>query len=104
VLAQTFNRTREADGAPEETAPAPARGMAASFDSMEATQRLAALTGSTLTDAAESQSATQAIRSLPRPAPRGWRRRDWLLVGGAAVCGLLVAGAILKRDGRSGKR
>ncbi len=104
VLAQTFNRTREADGAPEETLPAPSRGMAASFDSMEGTQRLAALTGSTLTDAAESQSATQALRSLPRPAPRGWRRRDWLLVGGAAVCGLLVAGAILKRDGRSGKR
>ena len=45
------------------------------------------------------QSATQAVSALPRPAAARWRRRDWLLVGGAAVLGLVLAGAIArKRD------
>ena len=102
ILSQTLNRTREADRQPVEESAGPARGVAASFDSAEATQRLAALTGAALSGAADAQQATsQAVRSLPRPAPRGWRRRDWLLVGGAAVCGLLVAGAIVTRGKRS---
>jgi hypothetical protein len=49
---------------------------------------------------AERQTATQAIGSIPRPATRsGWRRRDWLLVGGAALAGVVAAGAILKKRG-----
>jgi hypothetical protein len=31
------------------------------------------------------------------PQRRGWRRRDWLLVGGAGVLGALVAAALVKR-------
>jgi hypothetical protein len=119
------------DAAGPAAAPAapPARGVSHSFDSLEATQRLAVLTGTaaaalsaTKTTPAstsatapntievgptpakppsaeqERQTATQAIGSIPRPVPRtGWRRRDWLLVGGAALAGLLVAGTILKR-------
>jgi hypothetical protein len=47
---------------------------------------------------AERQTATQAIGSIPRPAARsGWRRRDWLLVGGATLAGALLAGVIVKR-------
>jgi sensor c-di-GMP phosphodiesterase-like protein len=95
-----------------------------SFDSLEATQRLAVLTGTAAaalsatkttplagtapgtievgpTPAAvveDRQTATQAIGSIPRPVARtGWRRRDWLLVGGAALAGLLVAGSIVKK-------
>src|SRR5260221_10943732 len=35
VMAQTLNRTRQADGAPEEeVTPSPARGLAHSFDSL----------------------------------------------------------------------
>jgi serine/threonine-protein kinase len=91
VLAQSVNRTREADQAAA-SAPSPARGLASSFDSSEATQRLASLTG-----LAQPQTATQAIKSMPRAAPRRWRRRDWLVLAGAGVCGVLLAGAILRR-------
>ena len=91
VLAQPVSRTREADRATEE-APAPAHGLASSFDSAEATQRLASLTG-----AAAPQTATQAIKSMPRNAPGRWRRRDWLVVVGAGLCGLLAARAIVRR-------
>jgi serine/threonine-protein kinase len=128
VIGQTVSHTRGVDVA--ETAPdatAPARGVSHSFDSMEATQRLAVLTGNAAAPPAaapaapppgtmevgptparpssaeiaaetERQTATQAIGSIPRPAGRsGWRRRDWLLVGGATLAGALVAGVILKR-------
>jgi serine/threonine-protein kinase len=99
VLAQSVNRDRDADKAPPvEVAPAeaPAR-IAPSFDSLEATQRLAAMTGAATTWA--PQSATQAVSALPRPAVAKWRRRDWLLVGGAALLGAVLAGAIArKRD------
>jgi serine/threonine-protein kinase len=96
VLAQTLSRTREADRVTEEAPTSPARGLAASFDSIEATQRLASLTGAA---AAQSvpQTATQAIKSIPRNTSGRWRRRDWLVVAGAGLCGLLVARALLRR-------
>ena len=93
VLAQSVARTREADhGAISEVSAPPSKGLAASFDSLEATQRLASLTG-----AAAPQTATQAIKSIPREPPHRWRRRDWLVVVGASVCGLLAARAILRK-------
>lgn len=93
VLAQSVARTREADrGTTSEASAPPARGLASSFDSVEATQRLASLTG-----AAAPQTATQAIKSIPREAPHRWRRRDWLVVVAAGVCGLLAARAILRK-------
>jgi len=131
VIAQTVSRTRGVDavGAPGEAA-SPARGVSHSFDSLEATQRLAVLTGTASAPSAaaprraapatievgptpaaapaalaasaesERQTATQALGSIPRPVPRaGWRRRDWLLVGGAALAGVVVAGAIFKKRG-----
>jgi serine/threonine-protein kinase len=95
VMAQTLNRTRQEDSVPGEPTDPPARGLAHSFDSAEATQRLAALTGaaSTLSD---SVSATQAMSSLKPPEERGWRRRDWILVGAATALGLLIATFILR--------
>ena len=96
VLAQTLNRTRSEDSVPGETTDPPARGLAHSFDSAEATQRLAALTGATTTALADSISATQAMSSLKPPEDRGWRGRDWLLVGGVTLLGLLIAAAILR--------
>src|SRR3954467_1181917 len=101
VIPQTVSRTRGVDAAEPvgEGAPAPARGVSHSFDSLEATQRLAVLTNSATTPvgatasvspqpppammevgptpgkspvdaAAERQTATQAIGSIPRPAGR----------------------------------
>ncbi|HET7672858.1 MAG TPA: serine/threonine-protein kinase [Burkholderiales bacterium] len=98
VLAQSVNRTRQADraAAAEEPAAAPAKGLASSFDSVEATQRLASLTGATAPGGGAPQTATQAIKSMPR-APGRWRRRDWLVVIGAGACALVAGAAILRR-------
>src|SRR6185503_20007366 len=94
MLAQTFNRTRERDKDPETTAAeALARGVSNSFDSNEATQRLAVLTGA----ATVPQTATQALGAVPHAPRRVWRRRDWLLVGGDALAGLVVAGTLVGR-------
>jgi serine/threonine-protein kinase len=94
VMAQTLNRTRQDDAVPGEPTDPPARGLAHSFDSAEATQRLAALTGASAT-LSDSVSATQAMSSL-KPPESGWRRRDWALVGGATALGLLIAIFILR--------
>ena len=97
VMAQTLNRTRSEDSVPSESADPPARGLAHSFDSAEATQRLASLTGAATTAAlTDSISATQAMSSLKPPDERGWRGRDWALVGAATLLGLLIAAAILR--------
>ena len=93
VLAQTINRTRQQDSATDEPVSPVAVGVSHSFDSNEATQRLAALTGA----AGGPQTTTQALNAVPHATRRGWRRRDWLLVGGAAIAGLLVAGALVRR-------
>jgi serine/threonine-protein kinase len=97
VLGQSVTRSRQMDNAPEkaaeETATPPARGVSHSFDSHEATQRLAALTGT----AAAPVTATQAVHAVPHAPRAAWRRRDWLLVGGAVLAGLVVAGAILSK-------
>src|SRR5687767_11560924 len=93
VFAQSVNRTRSQDQALEDSVSPVAVGVSHSFDSNEATQRLAALTGA----AASAQSATQALGAVPHAPRRGWRRRDWLLVGGAAVAAVLVGTAIVKR-------
>ena len=94
VMAQTLNRTRQDDSSRADSTDPPARGLAHSFDSAEATQRLAALTGASTT-LSDSVSATQAMSSL-QPPSHGWRRRDWLLVGGALLLGLIIATAILR--------
>ncbi|HSA89408.1 MAG TPA: serine/threonine-protein kinase [Burkholderiales bacterium] len=97
VLAQSVTRSRQMDNAPEkaaeDTATPPARGVSHSFDSHEATQRLAALTGT----AAAPVTATQAVHAVPHAPRAAWRRRDWLLLGGAVLAGLVVAGAILSK-------
>src|SRR6185295_15232628 len=95
VMAQTLNRTRQDDSNRGDGTDPPARGLAHSFDSAEATQRLAAMTGASTT-LSDSVSATQAMSSLRPPESHGWRRRDWLLVGGALLLGLLIAAAILR--------
>src|SRR5258708_8551485 len=81
VLVQPVSRTREADRVVEVAAAAPAHGVAASFDSMEATQRLASLTG-----AAPPQTATQAIQSMPRGPAGRLPRRGLLIVSRPRGC------------------
>lgn len=102
VLEQTLNRTRQVDAAPENAPPPPARGVANSFDSLEATQRLASLTGVPSVPAENlPMTATQALYSIQQNVPprQHWRRRDWLLVAGAGALGLVMAGAFIRRRG-----
>ena len=100
VLGQTVNRTRQADQLPPVEAGTPlAQGLAHSFDSMEATQRMAAMTGALTVpgSSADRQTATQVLGQMPRPPSSRWRRRDWLLLGGAGLLGLLAATVIVKK-------
>ena len=62
---------------------------------MASYDRIVILTGAGIS--AESVSATQALSSMKPPDKRGWRRRDWLLVGGATLAGALVAAALARR-------
>src|SRR5687767_5884093 len=93
LLAQSITRSREQDKAADDPISPVAVGVSHSFDSNEATQRLAALTGAAPTP----QTTTQMLDVVPHAARGGWRRRDWLLVGGAALAGLIVAGIVARR-------
>jgi eukaryotic-like serine/threonine-protein kinase len=93
LLAQSITRSREQDKAADDPISPVAVGVSHSFDSNEATQRLAVLTGA----ATAPQTATQALGAVPHAPRRAWRRRDWLLVGGAALAGLVVAGTLVGR-------
>jgi serine/threonine-protein kinase len=99
VMSQTLNRTRHEDKAADEAIEPPARGLSHAFDSLAATQRLAVLTGTaSLPGGADTpQTATQVLNRMQPPPRSGWRRRDWLVVGGAALAGLFVAGVMLRR-------
>jgi serine/threonine protein kinase len=92
--AHTFDRTRADDQSTLPLDKPTGHRLARDFDSFEATQRLAALTGAEGTNAA--LTATQMIDSVPTPPKPGWRRRDWLVVSGAAVLGVLVARRIVR--------
>ncbi|HMA88979.1 MAG TPA: serine/threonine-protein kinase [Burkholderiales bacterium] len=98
MLERTFDRTRLADADAETLGEVPARGMSRNFDSAEATQHLAALTGLQNEPGTGEQTltATQMLRSAPTRERRAWRRRDWLLVGAAGVLGALLAHRIVK--------
>lgn len=98
--AHTFDRTRADDQSTLPLDKPAGHRLARDFDSFEATQRLAALTEMEASDAAyakdQALTATQMIDSVPKPPPRSWRRRDWLVVGGATILGALVARRIVK--------
>ncbi|MGH8749124.1 MAG: serine/threonine-protein kinase [Burkholderiales bacterium] len=101
--AQTFDRTRLDDQSTLRLDKPVAHRLARDFDSFEATQRLAALTGVETPDAAaedEPLTATQMIDSVPTPPKRSWRRRDWLVVGSAAILGLFIAHRIVRGANR----
>ena len=98
--AHTFDRTRVDDQSTLPLEKPAGHRLARDFDSLEATQRLAALTGAEAPDPAagadQALTATQMIDSVPTPPKRGWRRRDWLVVSGAAILGALVARRIVR--------
>ena len=92
VLAQTVERSRRAETTDPE-APA-ARGVSRTFDSLEATQRLVALS-----DAArqmDPNAATMPFPSQPtHAAAGGWKQRDTVVIVAGAIAGLIVAALIV---------
>jgi len=94
VLAQTVERSRKAEE--ETTAPdaAPARGVSRTFDSLEATQRLVALSdaGKVVDPLASTMPITLQTTVM---AGGGWNRRDTAFVAAGAIAGLIVAALIV---------
>jgi len=94
VLAQTVERSRKAE---EETAApdaAPARGVSRTFDSLEATQRLVALSdaGKVVDPLASTMPISLQTTIM---AGGGWNRRDTAFVAAGAIAGLIVAALIV---------
>jgi len=92
VLKQATVHTRREDGAASTQPEALARGLARSFDSNEATLRLAALTA-----AATPGTPQHDAPATVSPSWKNWGRRDTLAVAGAALAGLVLAALILLR-------
>jgi serine/threonine-protein kinase len=92
VLSQTVERSRRAESTDPE-APA-ARGVSRTFDSLEATQRLVALS-----DAARQSDPSAGTLPFPLQATQTaggtWKPRDTLIVLAGAVAGLIVAALIV---------
>jgi serine/threonine protein kinase len=93
VLSQTVERSRRVDdnATPE---PAPARGLSHTFDSLEATQRLAAF--SDATRSADPSASTMPLTMQSSPGRSGgWNARDTLAVAAGALAGLIAAAVIV---------
>ena len=94
VLAQTVERSRRAEEETPAPDPAPVRGLSRTFNSLEATQRLVALseTGKTT----DPGVGTMPLNlQNPAMAPGGWSRRDTVFVAAGAIAGLIVAAIIV---------
>jgi serine/threonine protein kinase len=93
VLSQTVERSRRVEeGTPVEAAPA--RGLSRTFDSLEATQRLAAL--SEATRGADPSASTLPLAMQGSSGQAGsWGVRDTLAVAAGALAGLIAAAVIV---------
>jgi len=90
ILAQTLERSRRVEDA------APARGLSRTFDSLEATQRLVALSDAALTrDPAANGPLPLSMQTTSTALSGGWRPRDTLVVAAGAVTGLIAAAIIV---------
>ncbi|HEX5092817.1 MAG TPA: serine/threonine-protein kinase [Burkholderiales bacterium] len=93
VLSQTVERSRRVDeGASPEAAPA--RGLSHTFDSLEATQRLAALADTARGADPSASTMPLAMRTSPGRA-ESWGVRDTLAVAAGALAGLIAAAVIV---------
>jgi serine/threonine-protein kinase len=96
VLAQTLERSRRAEDETPAPDSAPVRGLSRSFDSLEATQRLVALSDAALTrDPAASGPLPLSMQTTSTALSGGWRPRDTLIVAAGAVTGLIAAAIIV---------
>jgi eukaryotic-like serine/threonine-protein kinase len=95
VLAQPLERSRRAEAATPPPDAAPARGLSHTFDSLEATQRLVALSDAALTSDPAAGTPPLTMQTTSTALSGGWRPRDTLVVAAGAVAGLLAAAIIV---------
>jgi serine/threonine-protein kinase len=95
LLEQTVERSRRVE---EETPPpqdVPARGLSRTFDSLEATQRLAALSEAAKSSERAASAVPVTMQTTAMVVRAGWSRRDTAVVAAGAVVGLIVAAIIV---------
>ena len=96
VLAQTLERSRRAEDETPAPDSVPLRGLSRTFDSLEATQRLVALSDAALTrDPAANGPLPLSMQTTSTALSGGWRPRDTLVVAAGAVSGLIAAAIIV---------
>jgi serine/threonine-protein kinase len=95
VLAQSVERSRRAEEDTPTAEPAPARGLSRTFDSLEATQRLVALSDAAKPADPAASTLPITMQTTAMAMSGGWRRRDTLIVAGSALAGLVVAALIV---------
>ncbi len=94
-LAQTVERSRRAEEESPSPDPAPARGLSRTFDSLEATQRLVALSDTAQANDPTASTLPLTMQTTAMAMSGGWKRRDTAIVAAGAVAGLIVAALIV---------
>jgi hypothetical protein len=95
VLAQSVERSRRAEEETPLPEGAPARGLSRTFDSLEATQRLVALSDAARTSDPAASTLPVTMQTTAMVLSGGWRRRDTAFVAAGALAGLIVAALIV---------
>jgi len=95
LFAQTVERSRRSE---EQTPPpdaAPARGLSRTFDSLEATQRLVALSDAAKPSDPTASTLPLSMQTTAMAMSGGWKPRDTAVVVAGVVVGLIVAAVIV---------
>jgi serine/threonine protein kinase len=94
VLAQTVERSRRVEEQTAATDAAPARGLSRTFDSLEATQRLVALSDAGQTIDPSAAKLPLSMQTTTTVLGSGWKPRDTVVVATGALAGLIAAAII----------
>jgi serine/threonine-protein kinase len=95
VLSQAVERSRR-EGEPRSPSDSPpARGLSPTFDSLEATQRLVALSESAMRSDPAANPLPLTMQTTTTALSGGWRPRDTMVVAGAAAAGLVAAALVV---------
>lgn len=95
LLAQTVERSRRAEEESPSPDPAPARGLSRTFDSLEATQRLVALSDTAQANDPTASTLPLTMQTTANAMSGGWKQRDTAIVAAGAIAGLIVAALIV---------
>ena len=94
VLAQTVERSRRAEESTTTSELEPARALSRTFDSLEATQRLVALSDTAVASNPSTAALPGALQTTTVMGV-GWKPSDTVIVAAGAVAGLVAAAIIV---------